>query len=807
MAMWGINLVLAYTGQEHVFRNVFNDIGVNDTILNETFNGPAFLTWSRGQGSFGVGGPLPNYWIESQKNLQLKIVTRLRSLGMYPILPGFQGNVPKQMPELFPKANTSGGWLDAADPLFSKIAHQIGAGMKAEFGTSSFVEADGWFSLETGPWMGTFDENPAIGSTSLLDFPTTPTLPFPATSATEVAGAFNVASAVNVAGGAGGAGVTGDADYGDCLGGFKIPSEEEAFTRARAVFASLTDAEPNATWIYQGYPWFRVYSQGGACNQTALRQFVRGFTRAIPEDRLLLLDLIADRPGGESALWSYPDDPKLGKFVQNASLIWCALNNWGGAVNMGGDLSYVLNQTREAMATPAVKGVGLTPEGIDNSPAYFSLVLDSPWTPQPTAASWYNEWGASRCGTKGVVAAEKAYELLFQTVYRPDQPYLWCCSNPVWCPTTLPGQSPSRPTYNTTKLRQALELMVEAAPSCNTAAFHYDLVDVAREWMSMVPCIDAFDKVEFKTAAPDDLIKQTAALKSVMNDIDTMMMTDGGFLLGSWLKDSRAVSDWDGSNGTLADFYEYNSRMQITTWAGAYSRREWSGHIKQYYGGRLDIWLDCQLDQQAQEKEATELFAANAIGYKRTAATAATAATRSIPSGKYSEVVDYDCNYQDIEKVTCPSSGLELHGGGGDPEACIAFAEAACDRKPGCIGFNYPGLILKAGCTGWETSPRNHFYFKPGSTAPKSSCIDGYCSVNTQGNGTYPGMDCNGQCPQKPKPKPKSCAGHQFTKRLSDFSTKWNNEVWTEDDVDLPSEPVGDPVATAIAMLAKYPGL
>lgn len=28
------------------------------------------------------------------------------------------------------------------------------------------------------------------------------------------------------------------------------------------------------------------------------------------------------------------------------------------------------------------------------------------------------------------------------------------------------------------------------------------------------------------------------------------------FTQGTWLKNSRAVSDWDGSNGTLADFYE-----------------------------------------------------------------------------------------------------------------------------------------------------------------------------------------------------------------------------------------------------------
>ncbi len=87
---------------------------------------------------------------------------------------------------------------------------------------------------------------------------------------------------------------------------------------------------------------------------------------------MLILDLIADMPG--NALWSYAPDPVLGPFAQNASLIWCALANWGGAVHMGGDLTFVLNDTRNAFATPASQGapastvgVGLAPEGIDNS--------------------------------------------------------------------------------------------------------------------------------------------------------------------------------------------------------------------------------------------------------------------------------------------------------------------------------------------------------------------------------------------------------------------------------------------------------
>jgi len=130
-------------------------------------------------------------------------------------------------------------------------------------------------------------------------------------------------------------------------------------------------------------------------------------------------------------------------------------------------------------------------------------------------------------GASGVVAAEKAYELLFQTVYRPGIPYLFCCAKPVFCPTTLPGdKGVARPDYNTTVLRQALELMVEAAPQCDTNAFKYDLVDVAREWLSMTPCLTRFDAVN-SDAPPAAVKTQTSALLDVMADVDAMMVRGG----------------------------------------------------------------------------------------------------------------------------------------------------------------------------------------------------------------------------------------------------------------------------------------
>jgi alpha-N-acetylglucosaminidase len=91
MALTGVNLCLAFTGQEEVYRKVYTGLGMNDTQLQNFFDGPAFLAWSRGQGMSGVGGPLPRKFMAKQWALNKKIVSRQKELGIGSILPQFQG--------------------------------------------------------------------------------------------------------------------------------------------------------------------------------------------------------------------------------------------------------------------------------------------------------------------------------------------------------------------------------------------------------------------------------------------------------------------------------------------------------------------------------------------------------------------------------------------------------------------------------------------------------------------------------------------------------------------------------------------
>ena len=83
----------------------------------------------------GVGGPLPVNFMDQQWRLQRQILGRMRALGIVPVLPAFQGNVPPLMAKIFPSANITvqgahwgGGeaaWLDATDPLFQTIGDRF----------------------------------------------------------------------------------------------------------------------------------------------------------------------------------------------------------------------------------------------------------------------------------------------------------------------------------------------------------------------------------------------------------------------------------------------------------------------------------------------------------------------------------------------------------------------------------------------------------------------------------------------------------------------------------------------------------
>ena len=104
MALNGINLPLAITGQESIWYQVWTEMGLTDEEVRSYFTGPAHLPWHRMLNIDRWGGPLPKSWLEGQEALQKQIVARERELNMKPVLPAFAGHVPPELKRIFPNA-------------------------------------------------------------------------------------------------------------------------------------------------------------------------------------------------------------------------------------------------------------------------------------------------------------------------------------------------------------------------------------------------------------------------------------------------------------------------------------------------------------------------------------------------------------------------------------------------------------------------------------------------------------------------------------------------------------------------------
>ncbi len=103
MAMNGISMPLAITGQNSIWKRVYNTLGFSDKELEGFFSGPAYFNWFWMGNLDAWGGPLPQSWMKGHEALQKKILERERGLGMTPILPAFTGHVPASFKEKFPK--------------------------------------------------------------------------------------------------------------------------------------------------------------------------------------------------------------------------------------------------------------------------------------------------------------------------------------------------------------------------------------------------------------------------------------------------------------------------------------------------------------------------------------------------------------------------------------------------------------------------------------------------------------------------------------------------------------------------------
>ena len=155
MALQGINLPLAITGQEAIWYKIWTEMGLTDEEVRTYFTGPAHLPWHRMLNIDHWGSPLPKSWLDGQADLQKKIVARERELNMRPVLPAFAGHVPPELNRIYPDAKIErmSDWagfdledypyfLDPMDPLFPEIQKKFVEKETEVYGTDHIYGID-----------------------------------------------------------------------------------------------------------------------------------------------------------------------------------------------------------------------------------------------------------------------------------------------------------------------------------------------------------------------------------------------------------------------------------------------------------------------------------------------------------------------------------------------------------------------------------------------------------------------------------------------------------------------------------------
>ena len=361
----------------------------------------------------------------------------------------------------------------------------------------------------------------------------------------------------------------------------------------QAIWGAMKKANPKAIWVAQAW-------------QANPRQKM---IENLPEGDLIALDLFAEsRPqwGDPASTWYRKEG--FGKH----DWIYCMLLNYGGNVGLHGKMKHVIDEFYKAKSTPfakTLKGVGMTMEGSENNPVMYELLCELPWRPaQFDKDEWLKNYTVARYG-KTDDAVQEAWLLLSNTIYNcPVENTQQGTHESVFC------ARPGRNVYQVSSWSEMVKYyepkdVIRAAGILLSAAdrfkgnnnFEYDLVDVVRQAVAekgrlvypiMIDALNAGEKELFMAASQRflDLILLQ----------DRLLATRPEFKVGTWIEKARNL----GTTPAEKDLYEWNARVQITTWGNRtaadsgglrdYAHKEWNGILRDFYYNRWKLWIDQQ---------------------------------------------------------------------------------------------------------------------------------------------------------------------------------------------------------------------
>ena len=358
--------------------------------------------------------------------------------------------------------------------------------------------------------------------------------------------------------------------------GIDVPSAYKKIAKA------MLDANSEGKWVIQFWQW-------SGAQYNVLSQVEQG--------KLIVLDLFSD---AHTHFGSY----------QGHDAVYCMLANFGGRTGLFGRLSKIMTDYFACKSNNSnIKGIGATPEAIEQVPVLYDALFELPWRSQaPDPQAWLADYTVSRYGADNA-QAKAAWEKIRNSALNcgtalqgPQEAVL--CARPSLQVNSVSSWGGTEIFYNAQDVAAAANLLLEAKDALSGANYSYDLTDFTRQAMTdygyyLLKAIkSAYDgKQQERYATCRDAYLQ------LMLDLDELLCTNSNFMLGRWTQMARGIAD-EVAGTTEADrqWLELNNaRTLITTWGNRnssewgglrdYSYREWGGMLKDFYYERWKTYF------------------------------------------------------------------------------------------------------------------------------------------------------------------------------------------------------------------------
>eukprot|EP01084_Bolivina_argentea_P088867 160445_1 len=547
MILQGVNIPLSFTGQEYIFSKMFASFGFTTNDLSTFFSGPGFYAWQRMGNIQGWGGPLRESEIMNQYNLQLKILARMYSFNMQPILTCFAGHVPQSIIKLYPNASVtkSPTWagfptqytqvylLNSSDSLFTQMGSKFIELQTKYFNTSHLYQCD------------TFNEMLPPSNTSNY---------------------LKQASAM--------------------------------------VYNSMNIIDNNSIWLIQS--WLFSFSTSFWNNIT-----VSAYLSGIPNNGMIILDLQAEvdpqypkwnsfygkpfiwcdlhNPGGRNGMMGNLPGVNDG-FIK--SLTYPNTTVVGVGTTMEGiwqnyityDMVYKMGFHNET------NPINITQFGIRYAYRRYGL----PFTAENDEII-----------TQNIVNGWSLLVKYLYTINTEQAQGSLTCDLPGFGDGTLWYNA-----MNVQQAwKYFISVVGKNNKLMNVEMFQYDLVDLTRQALSdLFNLYYQNFSVAYKSKNEQQTVSIGNTLIDILTDMDSILNTNKNWMLGQWIQLARNQTNDTSNNNDTKNWYEFNARNLITIWGpngqiNNYASKQWGDIIGKYYKPQWQMFVN-QVVQCMKENKA-----------------------------------------------------------------------------------------------------------------------------------------------------------------------------------------------------------